>query len=220
MPGAVLFDLYDTLVTAPWAELSKRWALRLGIPLEQARRGFDSMWDVRDRGGFDSLQAQTAATVEACGVPADTALVADLVVLEEEFLEREVALFSDAIVTLRSIQAQGVTTAIVSNCSVATSALVDRLGLRDEVQQVVLSFEVGHVKPEGEIFRHALEMLGFDTALFVDDQMAYLDGAAAIGLSTIQMAHGETRNPRPPSGGHEIVNSLAEVEDLLHRAAG
>lgn len=215
VPSAVLFDLYDTLVTAPWSEFMSEWALRMGLPFEKVRQGFDATWTVRDRGGFSSLHAQTAATVEACGVPADAALVTELAIFEEEFLESQVVLFSDAITALRSMQAEGVTTAIVSNCSLTTSALVDRLGLRDEVDLVILSFEVGHVKPDEEIFRHALDLLGLDTALFVDDQVAYLDGAASVGLSTVQMIHDEARNPRPSTGDHEVVSSLAEVKDRL-----
>jgi HAD superfamily hydrolase (TIGR01509 family) len=213
--SAVLFDLYDTLVTAPWFEFMNEWALRMGLPFENVRRGFDATWTVRDRGGFSSLRAQTVATVEACGVPADPGLVTELAVFEEEFLESQVVLFSDAITALRSMQAEGVTTAIVSNCSLTTAALVDRLGLRDAVDRVVLSFEVGHVKPDEEIFRHTLDLLGLDTALFVDDQVAYLDGAARVGLSTVQMIHDEARNPKPSTGDHEVVSSFAEVKDRL-----
>lgn len=115
-----------------------------------------------------------------------------------------------------SLRADRVVTAIVSNCSRPTGAVVDQLGLRDAVDLVVLSFEVGSVKPEPEIFREAISVLGAETGLFVDDQAVYLDGAACVGLSTRQMIHPEARNSRSPTGNHEVVNSLSELLAALN----
>lgn len=219
MVDAILFDLYDTLITAPWSDLAKRWATRMGITPQEVSRGFDSTRKGRGRGLFESIHAETAAIVEACAIPPDPGLLSDLVNSEDSFLEAHAVPFSDAFATLESLRRDGVKTAIVSNCSRSTEAVVDRLGLRDTVDEVILSFEVGSVKPDSEIFDHAIRLLNVETGLFVDDQIAYLDGAARVGLSTIQMIHPEARNPRSPQGGHEVVASLTELIERVNDAS-
>jgi putative hydrolase of the HAD superfamily len=216
VPNAILFDLYDTLITAPWSDLAHRWATRIGITPDEVSRGFDTTRDVRGRGGFESTHIETAAIVEACGVSPSADLVADLVVSQDEFLEAQAVPFGDAFATMESLRENGVKTAILSNCSRSTQPVVDRLGLRDAVDKVVLSFEVGSAKPDSEIFRHALRLLDVDSGLFVDDQIAYLDGAARVGLSTVQMIHPEARNPRPPQATHDVVTSLAELAERVN----
>lgn len=207
----ILFDLYDTLITAPWSTLARRWSERLGIPADEVSRAFDATRKVRGRGQFDSAHAETAAIVEACGISPDSAVLADLVMIEDVFLASEVVPFSDTFPALNWLSARGVATGIVSNCSRPTGAVVDRFELRDVVDVVVLSFELGITKPEPEIYRHAMSSLGVENGLFVDDQIRYLDGAARIGLSTVQIIHPEARNSRPPISTHEVVTSLAQV---------
>lgn len=218
VPLAVLFDLYDTLITAPWSDLAHRWATRIGITPQEVSRGFDTTRGVRGRGGFESIHSETAAIVEACGIPPAANLVADLVLSQDEFLETEAVPFSDAFPAIESLRESGVKTAIVSNCSRSTQAVVNRLALRDRVDKVVLSFEVGSAKPDSEIFRHALRLLDVDTGLFVDDQISYLDGAARVGLSTVQMIHPEARNPKPPQATHDVVTSLVELTEHVNDA--
>ena len=55
---------------------------------------------------------------------------------------------------------RGVPTALVSNCSHNTRPIVDRLGLEREFDAVILSFEVGAMKPDPAIYREALARLG------------------------------------------------------------
>lgn len=93
MAKAVLFDLYDTLVSAPWSVLARRWADRLGIDAEKMRWGFDATRGTRGRGHFDSVDTETAAIVEASGISPDAALLADLVEIEAAFLADQVLLF-------------------------------------------------------------------------------------------------------------------------------
>ncbi len=113
MVNAILFDLYDTLITAPWSDLAKRWATRMGITPQEVSRGFDSTRKGRGRGLFESIHAETAAIVEACAIPPDPSLLSDLVNSEDSFLEAHAVPFSDAFATLESLRRDGVKTAIV-----------------------------------------------------------------------------------------------------------
>jgi Predicted hydrolase (HAD superfamily) len=64
-----------------------------------------------------------------------------------------IRLFDDSIPTVRALRADGVKTALVSNCSHNTRPVVARLGLEQEFDALILSFEVGSRKPQPAIYR-------------------------------------------------------------------
>jgi len=81
---------------------------------------------------------------------------------------------------------------------------------------LVLSCEVGAVKPQAEIFSCALERVGVAAAaaLFVDDQPGYCAGALAAGIASAQIVRGEL-DGKVPAAGTTVVRSLADVEAML-----
>jgi HAD superfamily hydrolase (TIGR01509 family) len=94
--------------------------------------------------------------------------------------------------------------------------VVERFGLNDEFDAVILSFEVGAQKPEPEIYRFALERLGVQDparAIFVDDQTAYCDGAAVVGLDTrlIIRRHAPLEGFSPSTNGHRVIQDLTAL---------
>jgi putative hydrolase of the HAD superfamily len=58
---------------------------------------------------------------------------------------------------------------------------------------IVMSFEIGHAKPEAAFFDVVLARAGqpADECLFVDDKLVYLAGAAAVGLPSLQYRDNE-----------------------------
>lgn len=82
-------------------------------------------------------------------------------------------------------------TALLSNMGPETLddifAPEERSAMFDEV---VISSEVGMIKPSKDIFLHALEQLGTpaDETLFVDDRPANVEGAERVGMKTILFA--------------------------------
>jgi len=54
----------------------------------------------------------------------------------------------------------------------------------DHFDQVTFSYELGVIKPEAEIYSHAIEGLGVDAAeaLFLDDRPENVEGARAAGI--------------------------------------
>lgn len=93
---------------------------------------------------------------------------------------------------LESLRARGLKLAIVSN-TVSPLWLVEpvleRMGLVERVDAIVLSSEVGKRKPHPAIFERALGELGVDAeeALFVGDQVeADVLGASRLGMRTVQ----------------------------------
>ena len=62
--------------------------------------------------------------------------------------------------------------------------ITDRLHIADTFDDMVISAEVGLVKPDPRIFQLAVEQLGVETnqAIFVDDMQRNVDGAKLAGL--------------------------------------
>ena len=78
---------------------------------------------------------------------------------------------------------------------------------------MILSHEVGAMKPQAEIYREAMRRLGDPDptrSLFVDDQVAYCDGARAVGLDTRLILRPEEGSEDPPAStnGHRIIDGL------------
>jgi HAD superfamily hydrolase (TIGR01509 family) len=150
------------------------------------------------------------------GVEPRADLVRALADRDEELLLATARLFDDAIPFLKGLRSRGIKIAIVSNCTASTRPLLAELGVTALADALVLSCEVGAVKPQAEIFDYALERVGVVAAdaLFVDDQPGYCAGAVAAGISAVQIVRGEP-DGRVPAAGTTVVRSLAEVETML-----
>jgi putative hydrolase of the HAD superfamily len=184
---AVLLDLYDTIVWSEWSRLRDLIAERSGLDAELLLKAFDASRRARGIGTYPDAEGDMRSVLEAAGLEADPTLVDDLVRLELDELTRGVHLYDDALPVVRSLRQRGVRTALVSNCSHSTRPVVERLGLDDEFDAVVLSFEARVMKPDPGIYRTALDRLGGvepSRAVFVDDQRDYCDGAAELGIDT------------------------------------
>lgn len=91
--------------------------------------------------------------------------------------------YPDAVTVLDGLRAAGIKTAVVSNIAFdLRPALVAAGAVADEV---VLSFEIGVIKPDAGIFETALTRLGVDPAdaLMVGDSEEADGGARALGCA-------------------------------------
>jgi HAD superfamily hydrolase (TIGR01509 family) len=87
--------------------------------------------------------------------------------------------YPDTAQVLRSLHGRGIRTAVVSNIAFDVRPAFQTLGVAGCVDEFVLSFEVGAVKPQPRIFTVALDRLGIrarDTVMVGDSQEA--DGGA------------------------------------------
>jgi HAD superfamily hydrolase (TIGR01509 family) len=86
--------------------------------------------------------------------------------------------YADTTRTLQALYASGVPVAVVSNIGFDIRGLCDELGIARYISAWVLSYEVGHCKPDPAIFRQACRSLGVEPAatLMVGDTPA--DAAA------------------------------------------
>ena len=95
--------------------------------------------------------------------------------------------FDDTLPVLRELRARGIRIVVLSNIGIDIRARLQRIGVSDLVHGVVLSYEVGVVKPQPRIFAQALELLDLPAsqALMVGDSWRDDVGGAALGIRTL-----------------------------------
>lgn len=91
--------------------------------------------------------------------------------------------YPDTALVLERLKAQGIQTAVVSNIAFDVRAAFVAIGAAEHVDEFVLSFEVGVVKPDPAMFTTALDRLGVRArdALMVGDSDEADGGARAVG---------------------------------------
>jgi HAD superfamily hydrolase (TIGR01509 family) len=111
--------------------------------------------------------------------------------------------YPDTADVLKGLHRQGIKTAVVSNIAFDVRPAFQKIGAADDVDEYVLSFEVGAIKPDAAIFEIALARLGVEAAhaVMVGDSDEADGGARAVGcgfslvdpLPTSQRTDGLTR---------------------------
>ena len=220
MRGTVLLDLYGTLAEPDWAELLRgRTAIaeRLGLDASSALRAWDSTHPARMTGAYGSLADDLAVVFSKAsdGRPISSALLSDLADEERENWRRGVRLYADALPALSLLRSSGLRRAIVTNASAEAASVVDELGLRALVDDVVASCEAGLLKPD--LFEVALRGVRLEAAdaILVDDDPAQLDAALRLGIGTILVQRSGSDAPSGPT--HPMVSDLRVIADLLVR---
>ena len=201
--AACLIDVFDTVLSVDRRRHVAGIAELVGVPVADFTAAAQA-WGPAIGDGRASLAEVIRAVLRDGGRdPSDTE-VADLVVADLRLQQELVVLYDDVVPFLQSLRAAGVRTAFVSNCAENTRPLLDGLGLSGLVDHLVLSCEVGEVKPEAAIYRRALDRVGAEPgqALFVDDQRSYCAGAADLGIEAVRIDR---------FGGSGEVSTLADL---------
>ena len=91
--------------------------------------------------------------------------------------------YPDTAEVLDCLHRRGIKTAVVSNIAFDVRPAFQAIGAADDVDEFVLSFEVGAVKPDAAIFEAALTRLGVaaEDAVMVGDSEEADGGARALG---------------------------------------
>jgi HAD superfamily hydrolase (TIGR01509 family) len=212
---ACLIDVYDTILTSRFVPRMESLVEPLGIATGDWLAEWDKLREDRDRGRL-TIAASIARTLPAFGIEPERGLVADLARRDLEFSLTHTLLCDDTVPFLEWLRSKGVLTALVSNCADTTRAQLAHLGIIALVDAVVLSCEVGSMKPYPEIYVTALDDLGVAAvdAVFIDDQPTFCVGAQAVGIRPLQIARGEA-NGYVSQWNFPVVHSFVEVQSLL-----
>jgi putative hydrolase of the HAD superfamily len=188
-PAGLILDYGNVLTHAQDQAWMDGAARRLGADPAAFRAAY---WRHRHAYDADLPAAAYWGRVADAARPAARALDAsDLAWL----IETDVAswcVYHDAVWTLAAeFRRAGGRTAFLSNSGPEVMARVRaRWPLEARFDAVVISCEVGLSKPDPRIYELCLERLALPaaTALFVDDRADNVEGAARIGLRTLQFA--------------------------------
>ena len=192
----VIFDIHSTLVdqgsASDWLDAA---LVRAPHPLSANERAalesfLDLIWDGARISDPESTRDLSFAAHErvfhellASGPGVDPALGAALYAVMLDVWHA----YDDAIPTLEALQDAGVKVCLLSNAGVPIRTVLDREGLSPLVDAVVLSYEVGCVKPDTRIFQTALDAIGClaGAALMVGDSGRDDSGGTALGIRTL-----------------------------------
>jgi HAD superfamily hydrolase (TIGR01509 family) len=212
---ACLIDVYDTILESRFVARTEELIAPLGIAIGDWLGEWDKMREDRDRGKLTCAES-FARTLSAVGIEPEPGLVADLARRDLELARRYARVCDDTVPFLEWLRSQGVLTALVSNCDDTTRAKLTYLGIIPLVDAVVLSCEVGSMKPYPEIYVTALEELGVAAvdALFIDDQPTFCVGAEAVGIRPVQIARAEA-DGYVSQWNFPVVHSLFDAQSLL-----
>jgi putative hydrolase of the HAD superfamily len=212
---ACLVDVYETLLNCDFAAHGSELPALAGVTEDAWGHEYSQVGPALTNGRLSKAEG-FERILTACGMEPRPDLVRRLVDKDRELLLASARLYDDAIPFLQALGSRGVKIAIVSNCSEHTRDLLDKLGVTELADTLVLSCEVGAAKPSAEIFDCALDRLGVTarSALFVDDQPSFCAAAAALGITAVQIVRDEL-DGKVPEEGTAVVRSFPEVEAML-----
>lgn len=115
--------------------------------------------------------------------------------------------YDDTVPTLLGLRERGLSVCLVSNAGLPIYDVLDREGISPLVDGVVLSYEVGAVKPDGRIFQITLDALGLTAsdALMVGDNANDDGGATHLGIRTLIL-------PRTAGRTHGLAAVLGLID--------
>ncbi len=185
---AVFVDFGGVIMRTEDAGPRVRLAERLGMPIRDLYKlFFESDSSVQASSGEITEEAHWQAVTEALGVSRPEA---DKII--EEFFsgDRPDTVLLDYLRSLRPGRKVG----LISNAWSGLRALMVREKMDNAFDEMIISAEVGFVKPDPRIYRLALEKFGTqpEESVFVDDVLANVEAARSLGMSAIHFIQPET----------------------------
>ena len=210
MTRAVILDAYGTILSCPWPEFHAMLGSRFGLSAHSVRNGYLDSMISRETGAYADAGENMGAVLRSCGYEASRQECVEAAAMEAAFLAARVRLFADAVRALAMWRSAGRRLAVVSNCSVSTLPVLDRLAVPDLVDAITLSFQVGMRKPASAVFESASASIGCTPieALYVDDDPKQSRAGSRLGFTAFTIRRGE------PNCGSDFVATL--LDPMLH----
>jgi putative hydrolase of the HAD superfamily len=237
-PRAILVDLDDTIVSdsiyaqANWGAAVESAAAVVPFPAEAVLAAIEIernwYWGDPDRhriGRADLVGARktiVAAALDDAGVsgPAAAGAAAAIVAAYSARTDAMRALLPGAVDALRTIRALGIKMALVTNgAATPQRAKIDRFGLAQFFDVIVVEGEFGQGKPEPAVYAHALASLGVAAAdaWMIGDNIEWdVLAPRRLGLKGIWIAPGvEAGEVAGVVEADAVVPDLAALAELL-----
>lgn len=220
-PRAVLLDALGTLVAleppAPRLVELLRERHDLVVGAADARRALRvEMAHYRDHCAAAHDAASLAALRADCA--ALLARELDVALAPQELLPTlldslRFSAFPEVPATLERWRAAGLALVVASNWDISLHDVLARTGLRELLDGVATSAEVGASKPDAHLFEAALEIAGVEAAdaVHVGDHLVEdVAGALRAGLRAVWLRRAD--EPGEPPAGVAVIGALDELE--------
>lgn len=221
MIKAVIFDMFETLVSIFSGDtyFSEHIAADLIIPVEVFRAVWHTTENARSSGQCTIAEA-VKICLETLGCYSEES-VQLIVRRRSENLDGVFARTpKETIDLLKELKARNIKIGLISNCYSDEAKAIKESVLYPYFDAPVLSYEQGVTKPDPEIFRRAVNMLGVsaEECLFVGDGGSKeLLGARGAGMKAVQaryFAH-LAYEPHIPCGRLEEFDQAETQMDVL-----
>ena len=189
---AILFDLYETLITQfepDWKPPKRSMAARLGISEEDHQRHWSQLFDHWRRGSLGSYRDFLRELCRTAGHAPSESVIAELAMDNSRRKSIAFTKTESAIAAMvQQLGSQGFRLGIVTNAGDMDVESWPCCRLAPFFEVFVPSFQVGILKPDPRIFDRALQELGVSAqeAVFVGDGGSdELSGAKRVGLTPL-----------------------------------
>lgn len=219
MIRALIFDFYDTLVYRDVKETNRtrgEIAALFGLDLERLNALWRRDRDARMLGQIATLEEHLARMLRELGVEASSDQIGVAARLERAGQRSAVHSYPNTIPVLRRLRHLGYKLGLLSNSSDAAQEPIGSLGFRDLFDDVVLSHEVGLLKPDPAIYHLACERLGVEPrecAFIADGGFGELDAAHDAGMLAVKIEQADQSTDYGSSNYHDL--HLREVAELV-----
>lgn len=213
---AVTFDVGSTLIEAwpsvgrVYAEVAARHGCRL-LDAEEMERRFRIAFEATGRRAQSRADWERIVDAAFAGLVTTPPSRTFFPALYERFARPEAwRVFEDVLPTLGALRARGLRLGVISNWDERLRGLLEALGLAPHFELIVVSCEVGALKPERAIFEAALRGLALppEAVLHVgDDFEADVEGARAAGLRALHLVR----------RGQRCDGTVGSLGELLER---
>lgn len=185
---AVFFDLGGVIVRTEFQAPRQLLADRLGMEYDDLNKiVFDSESGLKASIGEISSDDHWISVIKRLKRPA-----AELAAIREEFFAGDIV-DRNLVEYIRSLRGK-YKTGLISNAWGDLRDFIVREKFEDAFDKMIISAEVGAMKPEAKIFEIALEQFGVSPkeAVFVDDFLINIEGCEKVGMKGIHFTDPES----------------------------
>lgn len=172
MYQVILFDFFGVFC----APIATKWFKKAVSDYDEAQlKSWQALCTRSDLGQLSRADFNVEAS-KLTGVPVPKIV---------QGIEAETVINVSLVAYTQELKRRGLRTACLSNGSHEwTLQVINDHGLRDLFDEIVLSGDLGIVKPDPEIYNYTLERLGISAteAIFVDDRQANVSAGEACGV--------------------------------------
>ena len=178
---ALIWDMEGVLMLTDESDLPMKVAKTLNAPYEKVREIFFSDYNDSVDLGEVTQDQFNEYILDILQMPRENKYLLEKIINEDFYIDEELL---KKIIRMRRDYKMG----LISNYSNELRKKIENeWAFKSVFDEIIISCEVGLIKPDPEIFNLMLDRLGVraDESVFIDDRIKNIDGAKKMGFHTI-----------------------------------